>query len=193
MSPGRSFAEVPYIYCKSPEKFIHFRRDRLHIALDVTDDWHDLTSTADRVPVGFHAVPDTDYEYALYYCQGGERVLAAVRAGVPRMHDFPRAPRGKLTTGPVSGAKHVVKLDGQTYVYVLAIPRRTEEPQADGRHQLRSDSPGGQQRRRRRRLRHAQSGDQSQRPVAAPLLGAGQQLRSPLDACGEVGAVATHQ
>jgi len=122
--PGRSFAEVPYVYARSPETFIPFRRDRLHVALDVTDGWHDLAPTTDRVPYGFHAVPDTDYEYALYLCQGGKSELwRHLAPGVPRIHDFPRQPRGKRTTGIVPGAKHAVKLEGNTYTYEAAIPR----------------------------------------------------------------------
>ncbi|MCY3021775.1 MAG: hypothetical protein NTW87_22420 [Planctomycetota bacterium] len=129
--PGRSFAEVPYVYCYSPEKpatdtlpVIHFRRDRLHIALDVTDDWHDLAADTDRVPYGFHAVPDSDYEYALYLCKGGVSELWRMSApGVPRRHDFPHTARGERSTGPVAGAKHVVKREGNTYIYEMAIPR----------------------------------------------------------------------
>ena len=129
--PGRSFAEVPYVYCYSPERpatdtlpVIHFRRDRLHLALDVTDDWHDLAPTTDRVPYGFHAVPDSDYEYALYLCKGGVSELWRLSApGVPRRHDFPHTPKGERSTGPVPGAKHVVKREGNTYIYEMAIPR----------------------------------------------------------------------
>ena len=129
--PGRSFAEVPYVYRWSPESpppetglpHIPFRRDRLHIALDVTEGWHDLAPTTDRVPLGFHAVPDTDYEYALYLCKDGSELWRMLAPGVPRIHDFPRQPRGERTTGPVAGAKHVVKLDGNVYTYEVAIPR----------------------------------------------------------------------
>ena len=42
---------------------------------------------------------------------------------MPRIHDFPRQPRGSLTTGAVSGAKHVVRQAGTTYTYEAAIPR----------------------------------------------------------------------
>jgi hypothetical protein len=42
--------------------------------------------------------------------------------GVPRIHEFPRQPHGKQTTGVVSGARHVVRRDGNVYVYELAIP-----------------------------------------------------------------------
>jgi hypothetical protein len=121
--PGRSFGEVPYVYCRPPEEHIHFRRDRLHVALDTSDDWHDLAPTTGRVPQGFHAVPDTDYEYALYLCAGGGSELWRLLApGVPRQHDFPREPRGPRTTGPVGGARHVVKLSGNVYTYEMALP-----------------------------------------------------------------------
>jgi hypothetical protein len=128
--PGRSFAEVPYVWRHNPEGPDHpslptipFRRDRLHIALDVADDWHDLTPTTDCVPCGFHAVPDTDYEYAAYLTSGGSELWRYLAPGVPRVHDWPRQPKAKTATGPVPGGKHVVKRDGMTYVYELAIPK----------------------------------------------------------------------
>ena len=115
---------MPYVYAKSPEWNIPFRRDRLQIALDVTDGWHDLAPTTDKVPYGFHAVPDSDYEYSLYLCSDGKSEFwRQLAPGVPRIHDWPRQPRGPKTTGPVPGAKHVVKLDGSVYTYELAIPR----------------------------------------------------------------------
>jgi len=129
--PGRSFAEVPYVYRLNPENpgptsglpIIPFRRDRLQIALDVTDGWHDMVADTNRVPYGFHAVPDTDYEYALYLTDTGSELWRYLAPGVPRIHDWPRQVRGARTTGPVPGAKYVVKLDGNTYTYELAIPR----------------------------------------------------------------------
>jgi len=120
---GKSFANVPWVYCKGPETA--WDRDRLQIAICVSkDDWHDFKPTTDRIPFGFTAVPDTDYEFSLYLCDDGKsecwRLLAP---GLPRMHDYPRQPRGEKTTGPVKGAKHVVKLDGDVFTYELAIPR----------------------------------------------------------------------
>jgi hypothetical protein len=130
-APGRSFAEVPYVYRDSPEKpmqpdlpVIPYRRDRIQIALDVTPDWHDLKPDTDKVPAGFHAVPDTDYEYAIYPTKGGSaetwRLLAP---GVPRRGDFPHTGHGKLSTGAVEGAKQVVKREGNTYIYEVSLPR----------------------------------------------------------------------
>jgi hypothetical protein len=122
--PGRSFAEVPYVYRSSPEQFAPYKRDRLQIALDVTPDWHDLTPDTDRVPYGFHAVPDTDYEYSLYPCAGGKSELwRQLAPGVPRIHDFPRQVHGQKTTGLVPGSKYVVRREGNIYLYEMAIPR----------------------------------------------------------------------
>ncbi len=132
-APGRSFAEVPYVYADNPENprqsdvpALPFRRDRLQVGFDVTDDWHGMDNDADRVPYGFHAVPDTDYEFSLYGCEGGKSELwRHLAPGVPRMHDFPRQPRGKTTTGIVKEARHVVKRNGNVYTYEAAIPKST--------------------------------------------------------------------
>lgn len=128
--PKRSFEEVSYVWRYSPEKPDHpalptipFRRDRLHIALDVTDGWHDLKSTTDRVPLGMHAVPDTDYEYAIYQTNAGSEMWRYLAPGVPRINDWPRQVRGERTTGAVPGSKSVVKREGSTYIYEAAIPK----------------------------------------------------------------------
>ena len=87
-APGRSFAEVPYVYADSPEKPLQpylptlpFRRDRLQVGFDVTDGWHGMDGDSDWVPYGFHAVPDTDYEFSLYGSRRQERTLASSGAG----------------------------------------------------------------------------------------------------------------
>jgi hypothetical protein len=120
---GRSFKEVPYVYCRGPWDTA-WNGDRLQVAFDVKNDWHEFAPTTDVVPYGFHAVPDTDYEYSVYQCADGKsecwRLLAP---GVPRIHDFPRQPKGERTTGPVKGAKHAVVQDGNVRCYELAIPR----------------------------------------------------------------------
>ena len=62
--------------------------------LDVADDWHDLAPTTDKVPYGFHAVPDTDYEYALYLCRAGRASCGGSWPPACRDARFPaRAPR----------------------------------------------------------------------------------------------------
>ena len=121
---GRSFGEVPYIYTRSPETGIPFRRDRVQIAFDTAPGWHDLTPDTDRVPYGFHAVPDTDYEYSLYLCDDGQgEVWRHLAPGVARIHDFPRQPRGKITTGAVKDARLVVTRSDTGYVYECALPK----------------------------------------------------------------------
>jgi hypothetical protein len=121
---GRSFAEVPYVYAFPPEAGIPFRRDRLQVAFDVSDDWHDLEPTTNRVPYGYHAVPDTDYEYSLYLCGDGQgEVWRHLAPGVPRIHDFPRQPRGKVTTGAVKDAAFRVTRTEEGYTYECAIPK----------------------------------------------------------------------
>jgi hypothetical protein len=130
-APGRSFAEVPYVYADSPENprqsdlpAIPFRRDRLQVGFDVVGGWHDMDGDADRVPYGFHAVPDTDYEFSLYGCgEGKSELWRQLAPGLPRIHDWPRQPRGKNTTGIVKEARHVVKRNGTFYTYEAAIPK----------------------------------------------------------------------
>ena len=121
---GRSFGEVPYIYVRSPEAGVPFRRDRLQIAFDTTEGWHDLPADTNSVPYGFHAVPDTDYEFSLYLCDDGKgEVWRLLAPGVPRMNDFPRQPRGKITTGAVKDAAFVVTRTDTGYVYECALPK----------------------------------------------------------------------
>jgi hypothetical protein len=124
--PQRSFAEVPFVYRRSPEAGIPFRRDRLQFAFDVSSGWHDMQPVA-SVADGFHAVPDTDYEYSLYWVDdnrnGSAELWRYLAPGVPRINDWPRQLRGKVTTGPVSGAKVAVRREGNIYTYEAAIPR----------------------------------------------------------------------
>jgi len=121
--PKRSFAEVPYVYKRSPEDGIPFRRDRLQIALDTTPGLHDMKEVT-NVPYGFHAMPDTDYEYSIYgVAGGGSEVWRHLAPGVPRINDFPHQVRGARTTGLVAGAQSIVKRDGNTYTYEVAIPK----------------------------------------------------------------------
>lgn len=124
--PDLSFADFPYVYRRSPEAGVPFRRDRLQIALDVTPGWHDMKGDT-KVPVGFHAFPDTDYEYSVYFVDDGQNgnseVWRELAPGVPRIHDWPHEVRGARTTGAVAGAKSVVRREAGGYVYEVAIPR----------------------------------------------------------------------
>lgn len=124
--PKRSFAEVPYVYCKSPEEGIPFRRDRLQLAFDVKPGLHDLQQVTE-VSKNFHAVPDTDYEYSLYWVDdgknGGGELWRHLAPGVPRVDDWPHQTKSKNCTGVVPGAKQVVIRNTNGYVYEVAIPR----------------------------------------------------------------------
>lgn len=130
-APGHSFAEVPYVYADDPEKprqqglpYMPFRRDRIQMGFDVIEGWHDLIPDGEKVPYGFHVVPDTDYEFSLYGCEGGKSEFwRQLAPGLPRMNDFPRQPRGEKTTGPVKEARHVVRRDGNVYTYEASLPR----------------------------------------------------------------------
>lgn len=123
-APGRSFAEVPYVYDEKPFDQA-WSGQRIHLAFNVRDDWHDLQPTTDRVPYGFHALPDTDHEFSLYLCADGKSEMwRLLSPELPRTHDFPRTPRGALTTGPVEGARHVVRQQGDIRTYEMAIPRQ---------------------------------------------------------------------
>jgi len=124
---GRSFAEVPYVYKRYPNGAMAWDGDRVQLAFDVRNDWHDLKPNTDKIPFGFSAVPDTDYEYSAYLCADGKGELWRLLApGVPRMHDYPHQPRpvaGKPATGAVTAAKLVIQQHGNERLYEFAIPR----------------------------------------------------------------------
>lgn len=122
--PGHSFSEVPYVYARPPEPALACRGDRVQFAFDTTPGFHDMVADDDRVPYGFHAVPDSDYEYSAYLCADGKgEVWRLLAPGVPRVHDFPRQPRGSRSTGVVAGAKLVVRDDDDIRTYEMAIPK----------------------------------------------------------------------
>lgn len=121
-APGQSFAQVSYIYKKKPFDNAYVG-DQLQLAFNTTPGYRDL-APATEVPWGFHAVPDTDYEFCAYLCADGKSELWNLLApGMPRMHDWPRQPKGKITTNPTPGSRHVVRQDGNVRVYEIAIPR----------------------------------------------------------------------
>ena len=124
-NPKATFADAHYVYKKVPWGDQPWAGDALQLAFDVLDGYehHRLTPDTDRVPDGFHAMPDTDYELAAYACTDGKSELWRLLApGVPRGHHYPRQPRAKLDQGPVAGARHVVRREGTVTTYELAIP-----------------------------------------------------------------------
>ena len=122
--PKATFADASHVYKKVPWTEFPWSGDTLQLGFDVLDGhFHNMTPDTDRVPEGFHAMPDTDYEFAAYRCLDGEAELWRVLApGLPRGHYYPRQPRAKLDQGPVAAGKCVVTRQGRTTVYELAIP-----------------------------------------------------------------------
>lgn len=119
---GQSFAQVPYIYKKKPYDTA-YNGDQLQLAFNTTPGYRDLAPVTE-VPWGFHAMPETDYEFSVSLCaDGGSELWNLLSPGMPRMHDWPRQPRGKVTTNPTPGSRHVVRQDGDTRFYEIAIPR----------------------------------------------------------------------
>jgi hypothetical protein len=121
---GRSFAEVPFVYKKQGD--FAFYGDRIQMAFDVSDDWHGLTPNTDKVPYGYTAIPDTDYEYSAYLCADGKGELWRLLApGVPRVHGYPHEPKpaaGKPYIGAVDSSI-VIRQEGNVRYYEFAIPR----------------------------------------------------------------------
>lgn len=122
-APRHSFAQVPYIYKKKPFDN-SYTGDQLQIGFNVRDDWHDLKPVTD-VPKGFHAYPDTDYEFCAYLCaDGGSELWNLLTPEMPRIHGWPNQPMGKIKHNPTPGSKHVIKQDGNLRKYEIAIPKK---------------------------------------------------------------------
>jgi hypothetical protein len=120
---ARSFAEVPHVYRRKPHDNA-YTGDQLQLLFNLVEGYGDL-APATAVPWGFHAVPDTDYEFCAYLCADGRPELWNLLApGMPRMHDWPRQPRGKRATNPTPGAKIAIRQEGDIRTYEIAIPRK---------------------------------------------------------------------
>ena len=63
---------------------------------------------------------DTDYEYALNPVApafgGGTEVWRLLAPGMPRKHFYPRQFKSAVDGGPVTGAKLIIKRDGNTRI-----------------------------------------------------------------------------
>jgi len=123
-NPKATFADATYVYRKVPWGEHPWAGDTLQLAFDVLPDYYfRMKPDTDRVPYGFHAMPDTDYEYAAYACRDGRSELWRILApGVPRGHYYPRQPRARFDQGTVPGGQHVVRRQGRVTTYELAIP-----------------------------------------------------------------------
>ena len=124
-NPQATFADASYVYKKTPRDDFPWSGDTLQFGFDVIEGYahHQLKTDEDRVPAGFHAMPDTDYEYTIYARNdGGSELWRLLAPGVPRGHHYPRQPRAKFDQGPVPESKHVVRRQRGVTTYELAIP-----------------------------------------------------------------------
>lgn len=119
---AHSFAEATHVYRRKPNDNA-YTGDELQLLFDVIDGYGDL-APATEVPRGFNAVPDTDYEFCVYQCaDGAPEAWKLLAPGVPRMHDWPRQPRGRVSTGVAKGVRAAIRQEGDIRFYEVAIPR----------------------------------------------------------------------
>ncbi len=123
-NPKATFSDAFYVYKKTPWGEQPWAGDNLQLGFDFLPDYHyNMKLDTDKVPWGFHAMPDTDYEFSAYQCTDGKSELWRILApGMPRSHHYPRQPRAKFDQGPVKGGQHAVKREGKVTTYELAIP-----------------------------------------------------------------------
>ncbi|HUU35219.1 MAG TPA: hypothetical protein VMW48_14235, partial [Vicinamibacterales bacterium] len=123
-NPAATFGDATYVYKSVPWNDAPWAGDVLQMGFDVLPDYaYNLKLDNDRVPWGFHAMPDTDYEYSVYACPDGKSELWRLLApGVPRGHYYPRQPRAKMDQCAVAKSRHAVKREGTIIIYEAAIP-----------------------------------------------------------------------
>jgi len=119
-----TYADAAHVYKKVPWTEFPWSGDTFQFSLDLVDGYaFNMKLDTDRVPYGFHAMPDADYEYAAYACtDGGTELWRVLAPGVPRGHHYPRQPRARHDQGPVAGGELAVRRDGKATVYELALP-----------------------------------------------------------------------
>lgn len=122
--PAATFADASYVYKTVPWDDQPWAGDSLQFGFDVLDNYcFNMKPDTDRVPYGFHAMPDTDYEFAAYACaDGGTELWRLLAPGMPRGHFYPRQPRANFDQGPVKGGQLAVRRQGKVTTYELAIP-----------------------------------------------------------------------
>ncbi len=115
--PGRDFiSELPFC----GDSF------QVGIDLDRADErfakQHDLPQLPWKLPDGFMAVADTDYEFSAYLCTDDKPELWCLLApGVPRSHHFPRHTRGPKGQFPVKDGAVEVRRIGEQNVYLMRL------------------------------------------------------------------------
>jgi hypothetical protein len=84
---------------------------------------HDLKYPVDALPAGYHAVPDTDYEFSAYLCNDGQpEVWCLMEPGMPRTEHYPRQPRGPKHQHAVKQAQARIVHENGKNVYRLTLP-----------------------------------------------------------------------
>jgi len=123
-NPAATFGDATHVYKRAPWDAQPFSGDMLQFGLDLLPGYYfRMKPDVDRVPYGFHAMPDTDYEYSAYACKdGGTELWRLLAPGVPRGHRYPRQPRAAFDQAPVPDGQCVVRREGAVTTYELAIP-----------------------------------------------------------------------
>ena len=124
-NPNVTFADATHVYKQVPWNEQFWQGDTLQVAFDAIDGYghHNLFVDTDRVPSGFHAMPDTDFEFGIYPCtDGSPEIWRGLAPGIPRGHYYPRQPRAAYDQGPVKDGQCVIKSSGTETIYEAAIP-----------------------------------------------------------------------
>jgi hypothetical protein len=123
--PSAGFGSANRIYKRSPWSERPHAGDTMQVGFDWVPGTaiHRMISSADLVPAGFQALPDTDFEYAVYGCRdGGAEVWRYLAPGVGRAPWVPRRERAVGGQGVVERAECVVVRSGSLWVYEMALP-----------------------------------------------------------------------
>jgi hypothetical protein len=123
--PDASYTLASHVYARPSWLDRPHAGDTLQVGFDVLPGWehHGMRLGSNTVPTGFHAMPDTDYEYCAYACVDGmSEIWRYLAPGVPRTHGSPRQPKSPKDQGSVKGGRCTVIRDGTLLIYELAIP-----------------------------------------------------------------------
>ncbi len=123
------FNDASYVYRKMLGNALAFSGDCFQIGFDFDAPreralkTHDLRYPGDQLPAGYHAIPDTDYEFSIYQCEdGGTEIWCLLEPDMPRVHGFPRQLRGaRYPHAEKRAAAQITHADGRTH-YQITIP-----------------------------------------------------------------------
>ncbi len=138
--PSATWADASFVYKRDISQQHAFGGDSLQIAFDLDPvsergvKTHDLKYPQGTLPDNYQSLPDTDYEFAVYTCPDGKsEVMCLLSPGMPRVHVYPRQPRGKIYPFAVTDAKSDVQFADGRVTYALALPWKSiglEKPAA---------------------------------------------------------------